>query len=82
MSYIAYLNGFNRWLGSNALEPVSQLLYFRLLDVFNCAGWPESVQVDNQRIMSMTGQHSEKSAIAARDRLISARLISRMYSHF
>lgn len=76
MSYIAYLNGFNRWLGSNALEPVSQLLYFRLLDVFNCAGWPESVQVDNQRIMSMTGQHSEKSAIAARDRLISARLIS------
>ena len=76
MSYIAYLNGFNLWLESNALEPVSQLLYFRLLNVFNRAGWPESVQVDNQRIMSMTGQHSEKSAIAARDRLISVRLIS------
>ena len=76
MSYIAYLNGFNLWLESNALEPVSQLLYFRLLNVFNRAGWPESVQVDNQRIMSMTGQHTEKSAIAARDRLISARLVS------
>ena len=75
-NYIAYLDGFNLWLDSHALEPVSQLLYFRLLDVFNCADWPESVQVDNQRIMSMTGQHSEKSAIIARDRLVSAGLIS------
>lgn len=76
MSYIDRLNSFNLWLDSNALEPVPQLLYFKLLNVFNRAGWPESVQVDNQRIMSMTGQHSEKSAIAARDKLVSAGLIS------
>lgn len=76
MSYIDCLNSFNLWLESHALEPVSQLLYFKLLNVFNRAGWPESVQVDNLRIMTMTGQHSEKTATAARDRLVSAGLIS------
>ena len=76
MSYIDRLNSFNLWLESNALEPASQLLYFKLLNVFDRAGWPESVQVDNQRIMSMTGQRNEKAAIAARDRLVSAKLIT------
>lgn len=74
--YMNYLNDFNRWLESNSLESVSQLMYFKLLNVFNRAGWPESVQVDNPRLMSMTGCASEKSARAARDRLISAGLIS------
>ena len=75
MNYIEYLNGFNVWLESHALEPVPQLLYFKLLNIFNRAGWPESVQVDNQRIMSVTGQKTEKSAIAARDKLVSSGLI-------
>lgn len=47
MTYIDYLNDFNRWLESGNLPGGSQLMYFKLLNVFNRAGWPEYVQVDN-----------------------------------
>lgn len=49
MTYIDYLNDFNRWLESGNLPGGSQLMYFKLLNVFNRAGWPEYVQVDNDR---------------------------------
>ena len=55
MTYIDYLNDFNRWLESGNLPGGSQLMYFKLLNVFNRAGWPEYVQVDNLRMMLMIG---------------------------
>ena len=39
MTYLDYLNGFNRWLESGNLPGGSQLMYFKLLNVFNRAGW-------------------------------------------
>lgn len=72
MTYIEALNSFHLWLESNALAASSQLLYFKLLNVFNRAGWPEYVQVDNRRLMSMIDAESEKTVIRARDRLIEA----------
>lgn len=76
MTYIEALNAFNLWLESNALAASSQLLYFKLLNVFNRAGWPEYVQVDTRRIMSMIDAESEKTAIRARDRLVEAGFLS------
>ena len=76
MTYLDYLNAFNMWLESNALAASSQLLYFKLLNVFNRAGWPEFVQVDNRRLMSMIGTETEKTAIRARDALIEAGLMA------
>ena len=70
MTYIDYLNAFNQWLETNALPVSSQLLYFKMLNVFNRAGWPEDVGVDNLRLMFMAGLKSEKSAIQARDKLV------------
>lgn len=35
MTYIDYLNDFNRWLESGNLPGGSQLMYFKLLNVFN-----------------------------------------------
>ena len=58
MTYIDYLNDFNRWLESGNLPGGSQLMYFKLLNVFNRAGWPEYVQVDNLRMMLMIGVES------------------------
>lgn len=75
MTYIDYLNNFNRWLESNYLPVSSQLLYFKLLDVYNRAGWREQVQVDNRRLMIMAGVATEKAAINARNKLIEAGLI-------
>lgn len=75
MTYIDYLNQFNLWLESNALPSSSQLMYYKLLHVFNRAGWPETVQVDNRRMMLMTGSQAETTIIRARDRLVDAGFI-------
>lgn len=60
MTYIDYLNDFNRWLESGNLPGSSQLMYFKLLNVFNRAGWPEYVRVDNLRMMLMIGVESKQ----------------------
>lgn len=75
MTYIDYLNQFNLWLESNALPSSSQLMYYKLLHVFNRAGWPETVQVDNRRMMLMTGSQAETTVIRARNRLVDAGFI-------
>lgn len=75
MTYIERLNEFNRWLESNALPGNAQLMYFRLLNVFNRAGWPESVQVDMLRLMQLTGCQKD-AAFRARDRLAETGFIS------
>lgn len=76
MTYIDLLNDFNQWLESNALPCSSQLMYFRLLNVFNRAGWPEYVQVDNLRMMVMTGVESTRAIVRARDKLVEAGFIT------
>lgn len=76
MTYIDYLNTFNRWLESNPLPGNAQLLFFRLLNVFNGAGWPEYVRVDTLRLMLMSDSKSEKTARMARDKLIEAGFIA------
>lgn len=70
MTYIDRLNAFNLWLEQSILASSSQLLYFRLLDVFNRTGWPEWVQVDNLRLMSMIRTKSQHTVISARDELV------------
>lgn len=74
MTYIDYLNDFNQWLESNPLPGNAQLLYFRLLNVFNRAGWPEQVQVDTLRLMLMMDCRKD-AAYRARDRLRDAGFI-------
>ncbi len=76
MTYYDYLNSFNRWLESNALPGNAQLMYFKLLNVFNRAGWPESVQVDTLRLMQMTDTADKRTVYRARDRPAEAGLIS------
>lgn len=70
MTYIDYLNDFNRWLESGNLPGGSQLMYFKLLNVFNRAGWPEYVQVDNLRMMLMIGVESKQAVVRAREKLV------------
>ena len=75
MTYIDRLNEFNWWLENNDLPCNSQLMFFKLLHVFNRAGWPESVQVDNLRMMLLIGAESKGTVIRARDKLIAAGFI-------
>lgn len=76
MTYIEHLNAFNQWLESNTLPVNAQLMFFKLLNVFNKAGWPELVQVDNLRMMSMIGVEDKRSMFRARDQLMEAGIIS------
>lgn len=75
MTYIDYLNRFNLWLESNALDAVSMTMYYRLLHIFNRAGWPETVQVDNLRMESMLGGVAKTTVIRAREKLVEAGFI-------
>lgn len=75
MTYLDLLNLFHQWQKSNYLPGNARLLYYSLLAVFNEARWPEQVQIDNFRLMSMLDTRTERVAIAARDSLVAAGLI-------
>lgn len=75
MKYLDLINIFERWLESNFLSPSAQLLYYKILSIFNRAGWAEYVQVDNLRLMTLVCLRSEKSLLRARDELVAAGFI-------
>lgn len=70
MNYIKELNAFERWLETNYLPATSQLLWYKLVALFNRCGWAEWITVDNQRLMVLIQCKSEKTFIRARDSLI------------
>ena len=35
MTYLDHINSFNQWCESNYLPSLAQLMYFRLLSIFN-----------------------------------------------
>lgn len=76
MQYITLLNDFNRWLETNPLDPMAQLLMFKFLDLFNRSGWQEWVSVDNLTLMSKIKVKREASLIAYRDKLLEAGLLA------
>lgn len=75
MTYLDYLNAFHRYCKEKYLPGNAKLLYFELLALFNEAYWPESLQVDNLRLMSLVDTRTERVAISARDKLVDAGLI-------
>lgn len=74
MTYIDLINAFERWLETNYLPISSQLLWYKLISLFNRCGWSEWVTVDNHRLMSIMQIESEKTFIRCRDKLIEAGL--------
>lgn len=74
MTYIDYLNRFNQWTENNDLPLYAVVLYYRLLDRFNRAGWPRNLRVDTLRLMLMAGCQKD-AAYRARDKLAEAGFI-------
>lgn len=75
MTYLDHINSFNQWCESNYLPTTAQLMYFKLLSIFNKAGWREWVQVDNLRLMALTDVKREQRIIEQRNKLLEAGLI-------
>ena len=74
MSYIDLINAFEKWLETNYLPSSAQLLWYKLIRIFNRAGWSEWVSVDNQRLMALVDIKREATLISWRDKLIEAGL--------
>ena len=75
MNYIAELNAFDRWLETNYLPALSELLWRKMVALFNRCGWAEWISVDNQRLMGLIQVKREATFIDYRNRLVEAGLI-------
>ena len=70
MSYIDLINAFELWLETNYLPTSSQLLWYKLIGLFNRCGWAEWISVDNQRLMAIMTIKREATLIEIRDKLL------------
>lgn len=75
MNYLSEINAFERWIETNYLPASSQLLWYKLMMLFNRSGWAEWILVDNQRLMTLVQMKREATFLEVRNRLIDAGLI-------
>lgn len=74
-NYILLNEGFYRWLETNHLPVQSQILFLKLVHLFNLSGWSEWLTVDNHRMMSLVQTEREESVIKWRDKLLENNLL-------
>lgn len=74
MTYIELINAFEKWLETNYLPGMAQLLWYKLVSLFNKAMWSEWIIVDNYRLMALLDIKREATFISYRDKLIEAGL--------
>lgn len=81
MTYIDYINQFNRWKENSSPSDKAIILYFAFLEVFNQRRWPSMAVIDTPRLMSMARTSNRNTALRARDELCSAGLIAYKAGH-
>lgn len=74
MTYINLIKAFEKWLETNYLPSMAQLLWYKLVSLFNKAMWSEWIIVDNYRLMALLDIKREATFISYRDKLIEAGL--------
>ena len=74
-NYILLSEGFYCWLETNYLQVQSQLLFLKLIHLFNMSSWSKWLAVDNQRMMSLVQTKREQTFIDWRSMLIEKKLI-------
>ena len=70
MNFIKEQLAFEQWLYTNHLPPMAQLLWHKIFMLFNGAGWPEWIAVENQALMVRLHLKNETSFIRYRDMLL------------
>lgn len=71
---LSLIRAFGLWREANHLDPMAELLWYKLWQLFNRLGWPEWVQIDIPRLAAMIGKR-EGTAITHRNTLISHGLL-------
>ena len=79
--YVTQINAFHRFTEGHYLSANAQLLWFKLMNLFNVCGWPEWVQADANRIMHWIGAGNVKAVYRARDALVKAGLLEYVKGH-
>lgn len=74
-NYVLLNEGFYRWLETNYLPIGSQILFLKLIHLFNLSSWSEWLAVDNRRMASLVQTKREQSAIQWRNKLLENNLI-------
>ncbi len=74
MSYLDLILAFERWLETNYLQSSAQLLWYKIISLFNKSGWSEWIGVDNHRLMVMMQIKREATFIELRNKLLEAKL--------
>ena len=70
MDFIRQVIAFETRVETDYLPGGSQLLWYKLLVLFNRSRWAEWVRVDNRRLMLMAGMNSQNAFLRARDKLV------------
>ena len=74
MTYIELIHAYEKWLEANYLPVPAQLLSYKMISIFNRAGWCEWIAVDNYRLMALIDIRREATFISHRDKLIDSKL--------
>jgi len=74
MSYLDLILAFERWLETNYLQSSAQLLWYKIISLFNKSWWSEWIGVDNRRLMVMMQIKREATFIELRNKLLEAKL--------
>ncbi len=72
VNFITEINGFYRFIQTRQLSSNAKLLWFMLFCLWNAAGFPDWLQVDMKRMMTMIQANSRSTAERARNELIAA----------
>lgn len=75
MTYIEYLNQFNRWVEDNNPTDKVIVLYYGLLNLFNRRRWPEWAGIDRRCLLMLARTSDKGVAHRARDILAEAGFI-------
>jgi hypothetical protein len=75
INFITEMNGFYTYTKTHHLSSNAQLLWMHLFCLWNEAGFPEWLQVDAMRMMTMIDTKSRSTMVRARDQLINAGLL-------
>lgn len=75
VNFISEITGFDRFTKTTHFSNNAQLLWFKLFLLWNEAGFPDWLQVDNLRLMAMIQVNSKNALFRARSELLEAGLI-------
>lgn len=75
MNYTDLIISFEKWVKINKIPNLSQLLYYKIISIFNDNNWEQWLHISNFELMKSTNIPSEKTLIKHRNNLLENNLL-------